>query len=113
MPPTRAAPLPLLRTDIRRCPFSLNTGLVSGRDFLALHMRALSCATSGRCRRGAKEVENLRYELMVVLEDATVSGVGVDPKTGVRQPSGHVLGMLAGDHQVIVAVGNEDRDFDL
>lgn len=70
-------------------------------------------ATSRRRGRLVQEIENLRYELVVVLEDATVAGVGVDPKTRFGQPCGHVLGMFAGDHQVVVTVGDEDRDLDL
>ena len=47
-------------------------------------------------------------EGLVVLEHASMSGVGVDLQLGVGKSARHVGGVGAVDHEVVVAVGDED-----
>ena len=54
-----------------------------------------------------EELEGGRDELSVVLEDAAVSGVGVDDEFAVRQAAVEVDGVRGGHHPVVVTVGDE------
>ena len=58
-------------------------------------------------RSPIEELQRLGDELLVVLEDGAVAGVGIDGEARVGQAAGHVGGVGAGDHQVVVAVGDE------
>src|SRR4051794_40385672 len=60
-----------------------------------------------------EELEDRGDELTGGLEDPAVSGVGVDGEPGVGDAAGEVLGVAARDHDVVVAVGHEDRLGDL
>jgi hypothetical protein len=46
-------------------------------------------------------------ELMVMLEDAAVPGVGVDDELDVRQATAEVDRVLGGHHPVVIAVGDQ------
>src|SRR5438094_10564612 len=48
-------------------------------------------------------------ELVVELEDAAVSGVGVDDQLGTLDPAVQVLGKDRGHHPVVVTVGDQRR----
>jgi len=51
-------------------------------------------------------------ELRVVLEDAAVSGIGVDRQPAVRQSTSQVPRVGGGHHSVMVAVRHEHRLLD-
>ena len=55
-----------------------------------------------------EELQCVGYEGSVVLEHSAVAGVGVDLQLGVGKSACHVGGVAAVDHEVVVAVGNED-----
>ena len=55
-----------------------------------------------------EELQCVGDEGLVVLEHAAVSGVGVDLQLGVGKSTRHVGGVGAVDHEVVVAVGDED-----
>src|SRR5918994_1086289 len=52
-------------------------------------------------------------ELVVELEDAAVTGVGVDDQFGALDPAMEIIGEHGGDHPVVVAVGDQGRLGDL
>src|SRR6188472_2084612 len=60
-----------------------------------------------------EELEDRGDEFPVVLEDAAVAGVRIDRQRRVRDPAGDVGRVAAGDHDVVIAVGHEDRLADL
>ena len=55
-----------------------------------------------------EELQCVGDEGLVVLEHTAVSGVGVDLQLGVGKSARHVGGVGAVDHEVVVAVGDED-----
>jgi hypothetical protein len=55
-----------------------------------------------------EEVENRRHKGPVVLKDASVPGIRIDRQLGIRQTASHVGRMAAVDHQVTVAIGDEN-----
>ena len=56
----------------------------------------------------SEELQGVGHEGLVVLEDAAVPGVGVDLQLGVGESTCHVGGVAAVDHEVVVAVGDQD-----
>src|ERR687898_1183718 len=60
-----------------------------------------------------EELERDGDELVVELEDAAVTGVGVDDQLGVLDPAMEIVGEHGGDHPVVVAVGDQGRLGDL
>ena len=57
--------------------------------------------------RAGEERERPGDELLVVLEDAAVAGVGVDDQLRVRQALRQVDRVAGGDHPVALAVGDQ------
>ena len=55
-----------------------------------------------------EESQRVGDEFAMVLEHAAVPGVGVDLQLGVGQATCHVGRVAAVDHEVVVAVGDED-----
>src|SRR5213593_3533496 len=55
----------------------------------------------------AEELDGDGGELVVELEDAAVSGVGVDDQLGALDAPVQVLGENRGHHPVVIAVGDE------
>ena len=74
----------------------------------AVAPRCSSCHSTVFVTRFREEVERLLDELLVELEDAAVSGVGIDDQIGVRDSLGQIEGVLGGHHPVALAVRNED-----
>lgn len=69
----------------------------------------------GITRRGAaeptsagEELQRVWDELLVVLEDAAVPGIGIDLDLAVGQALGQVEAVGGGHHSVVVSVGDED-----
>src|SRR5436190_8768583 len=56
-----------------------------------------------------EELQNLVDKLIVVLEDAAVSGIGIEGELGIWQPSSQVDGVAARHHPIVVTVCDEDR----
>src|SRR5438874_9210535 len=56
-----------------------------------------------------EELQNLVDKLIVVLEDAAVSGIGIEGELGIWQPSSQVDGITARHHPIVVTVCYEDR----
>src|SRR5439155_25686648 len=71
----------------------------------------VTCSFHSRLRLIAvvtvEELDGDRGELVVELEDAAVSGVGVDGQLGALDAPVQVLGESRGHHPVVVAVGDE------
>ena len=61
---------------------------------------------------GAKEGKSLRHEVGVVLEDPAMPGVFVDHQFCPGDASGHVGAIHGRDHDIVVAIRNQDPDLD-
>ena len=65
-----------------------------------------------KVRSALEKVQGPIDEVLVVLEDAAVAGVGVDRQLGIREASGHVDGVDSRHHPIVVAVHHQDRVVD-
>src|SRR5437870_3405137 len=59
-------------------------------------------------RSVSEEVQNRRHKSSVVLKDATVPGIRIYGELRIRQTARHVGRMAAVDHNVVVAVRDEN-----
>jgi hypothetical protein len=93
-------------------PFSVHVwrGGPAGRRSLAGPGFRSRPGLSGEVLAGgllAQERVYLGAELNRVLEEETVAGVGVDAEPGAGEVIGQQVGVLGGDHDVVVAVGHQ------
>src|SRR5205823_7188360 len=70
-------------------------------------IRGAGCWPGSRAVSAGEEVKRDGYELLVVLEDPAVAGVGVDDELAARDPAVQVLGEHGGHHPVVVAVRDQ------
>ena len=68
----------------------------------------LLVANNVRRRSSRKELERFAHEVCVELEDRAVSGIGVNDELAPRKPPRQIARVLARDHAITVAVGDED-----
>lgn len=61
---------------------------------------------------GAKEGQGLRHEIGIVLENPAMPGVLVDNQLRPGDAAGHIGAVDGRDHDIIVAIGDQDRDID-
>ena len=59
-------------------------------------------------RSVSEKVQDRRHKSPVVLKDTTVPGIWIDREFGIRQTTSHVGRMAAVDHEVTVAVRDEN-----
>ena len=62
-----------------------------------------------RCKAlSLQKSESLSHEGLVILEDATMSGILIEDEFGIWQATRQIDGVLAGHHFVLVAIGNQN-----
>ena len=68
--------------------------------------------TAGSRALSLQKSESVSHEGLVILEDATMSGILTEDEFGIWQATRQIDGVVAGHHFVLVAIGYQNRRLD-